>query len=275
MENGFRIDRLYAVDGKVAVVTGGASGIGLVIARALADNGCTVWVIDLKQAAIDAAVAQLGPRGYGLVADVSDSAAIAAAVARADEQSGGIDIVFANAGIGGQGGYGAAADGQNPAGTIDGCPDAEWNLVLDVNLTGVRNTLAAAARVMKARGRGGKIVITSSCAALINVPFVSTAYHATKAAVSHMGRQVAAELAPFGVRVNIISPANFVTGIGDGSMQHDAVKAMFARTSLLGRVADNSEILGVALLLASDASSYMTGIEIPVDGGSLIAGRYG
>ena len=86
---------------------------------------------------------------------------------------------------------------------------------------------------------------------------------------------MALELAPFGIHVNMISPANFVTGIGDGSMQEGNVQDIFARTSLLGRMARLDEVVGVALLFASDASSYLTGLEIPVDGGSLIAGRQG
>lgn len=275
MENGLQIGCLFSVEGKVAAITGGASGIGLTIAQALAVNGATVIIVDLDRGAIDAALVQLGPAASGLVADIADPVAIAAALAEVDARYGGVDIVFANAGIGGGPGFGAAPTGQNEAGTIDGCPDDEWRKVIDVNLTGVRNTLAAAARVMKPRGRGGKIVITSSCAALLNVPFVSTAYHAAKAGASHLGRQVAIELAPFGIHVNMISPANFATGIGGGSMQQGDVQDIFARTSLLGRLGRLDEIVGVALLLASDASSYLTGLEIPVDGGSLIAGRQG
>lgn len=275
MDSILKIERLFSVRDKVAVVTGGASGIGLTIAQALAVNGAAVSVIDRDNAAIGSAVAQLGPMASGLEADIADPASIAAALVEIDRQHGGIDIVFANAGIGGEPGFGAAPEGQNAAGTIDGCPDDEWHSVIEVNLSGVRNTLAAAARVMKARGCGGKIVITSSCAALMNVPFVSTAYHAAKAGASHLGRQVALELAPFGIHVNMISPANFATGIGGGSMRQEHIQDIFARTSLLGRLARPDEIVGVALLLASDASSYLTGLEIPVDGGSLIAGRQG
>ncbi|MBB4860295.1 NAD(P)-dependent dehydrogenase (short-subunit alcohol dehydrogenase family) [Novosphingobium chloroacetimidivorans] len=275
MEDVLKIDKLFSVEGKVAAITGGASGIGLIIAKALVANGARVRLIDLNPSAIDAAVAQLGTQASGVVANVVDRASLDEAFAAIDEECGGIDIVFANAGVGGNPGFGAAPEGQNAAGTIDGGSDAEWKQVLDVNVMGVRNTLASAARAMKRHGRGGKIVITSSCAALMNVPFVSTVYHASKAAVSHMGRQVAIELAPFGIHVNMISPANFVTGIGDGSMQDGNVQNIFARTSLLGRMARLDEVVGVALLFASDASSYLTGLEIPVDGGSLIAGRQG
>lgn len=270
-----RIERLFSVKDKSAVVTGGASGLGLGIARALAANGAKVAIIDINPDTIASAVAELGGEASGVAADITDVRSICRALDEIDAEHGGIEILFANAGIGGEPGFGAAPQGQNPAGTIDGCPDAEWHKVIDVNLNGTRNTLAAAARLMKARRRGGKIVITSSCAALLNVPFVSTAYHAAKAGTSHLGRQLAVELAPHGIRVNIISPANFVTNIGGGSMALDEVKAIFASTSLLNRVAELNEIAGLALFLASDASSYVTGVEIAIDGGSLLAGRHG
>lgn len=270
-----QIEQLFGVKGKSAVVTGGASGLGLGIARALAANGAKVAVIDRNPDAVASTVSELGGEASGVVADITEVQSISRALDEIDAARGGIDILFANAGIGGEPGFGAAPEGQNPAGTIDGCPDAEWRQVIDVNLNGTRNTLAATARLMKARGHGGKIVITSSCAALLNVPFVSTAYHAAKAGTSHLGRQLAVELAPHDIRVNIISPANFVTNIGGGSMQLDSVKALFGGTSLLNRVAELHEIAGLALFLASDASSYVTGVEIPVDGGSLLAGRHG
>ena len=270
-----QIEQLFSVRDKSAVVTGGASGLGLGIARAFAANGAKVTIVDINPDAVAGTVAELGGEASGTVADITDVQSIARALDEIDAARGGIDILFANAGISGEPGFRAALEGENPAGTIDGCPDGEWRKVIEVNLNGTRNTLAAAARLMKARGRGGKIVITSSCAALVNVPFVSTAYHAAKAGTSHLGRQLAVELAAHDIRVNVISPANFVTNIGGGSMQSDDVKALFGATSLLNRVAELDEIAGIALFLASDASSYVTGVEIPIDGGALLAGRHG
>lgn len=141
-----------------------------------------------------------------------------------------------------------------------------------VNLTGARNTFAAAARIMKARGKGGRIIATTSAAAIVNASFVSTAYHASKAGVAHMVRQIASELAPHGILVNAIAPANFMTNIGDGAMQSEAAQAIFARNSLLRRVADTDEIAGIALFLASPASSFVTGTQIRVDGGACVVG---
>lgn len=269
-----KIDELFDVGGRSIVVTGGASGIGLRIARVLAENGARVTIADVNSNALDEALPLLGGEATAERLDVVDRAAVERMFDSIDRRRRGIDAVFVNAGIGGGPGFAIPIGerGVNPGGTIDGSPDAEWNEVIAVNLTGARNTCAAAARVMKARGKGGRIIATSSAAAIVNAPFVSTAYHASKAGVAHMVRQLAIELAPHNILVNAIAPANFVTNIGEGAMQDTAVKAVFARNSLLGRVAETGEICGVALFLASDASSYITGTQIRVDGGACLVG---
>lgn len=267
-----KIHDVFDVCGRSIVVTGGASGIGLCIARVLAENGARVTIADVNSNALDAALALLGGEATAELLDVVDRAAVERMFDAVDRSRSGIDAVFANAGIGGGPGFAnpIGERGVNPRGTIDGSSDAEWNEVIAVNLTGARNTCAAAARVMKTRGKSGRIIVTSSAAAIVNAPFVSTAYHASKAGVVHMVRQLAIELAPHNILVNAIAPANFVTNIGEGAMQDAAVKAVFARNSLLGRVAELEEICGVALFLASDASSYITGTQIGVDGGACL-----
>lgn len=169
-----KIAQVFDVTGRSVVVTGGASGIGLGIARAFAENGARVTIVDVNSTAIDKALPLLGPLAAGDVLDITDRAAVDRVFDAIDGRCGGIDVVFANAGIGGGGGFANPTGGENPQSTLDGCPDAEWDQVISINLTGTRNTLAAAARVMKARQRGGRIVVTSSAAALRNVPFVAT-----------------------------------------------------------------------------------------------------
>ncbi|WP_076858310.1 SDR family NAD(P)-dependent oxidoreductase [Bradyrhizobium mercantei] len=269
-----KIHDLFDVGGRSIVVTGGASGIGLAIARALAENGARVTIADVNSNALEKALPLLGDDAAAERLDVVDRGAVERVFDAIDHHRNGIDVVFVNAGIGGGPGF-AAPNGErgvNHEGTIDGSADAEWNDVIAINLTGARNTCAAAARVMKARGKGGRIIATSSAAAILNAPFVSTAYHASKAGMAHMIRQLAIELAPHNILVNAIAPANFVTNIGDGAMQNPAVKALFARNSLLGRVAETEEICGVALFLASAASSYITGTQVRVDGGACLIG---
>jgi NAD(P)-dependent dehydrogenase (short-subunit alcohol dehydrogenase family) len=264
---------IFNLEGRAAVVVGGASGIGLGIARALIDNGARVTIADVDEAATERALTELGSSARGDRLDVTDRAAADRLFDVVDAEYGGIDILFANAGIGGGGGCRfPQPGGENPDGVIDKSPDGEWEEVIAVNLTGMRNVCAAGARVMKARGRGGRIVLTSSVAAIRTVPFVSTAYHAAKAGVSHLGRMLALELAPHSIMVNIVSPANFHTNIGDGAMADPAVQAVFARSSLLQRLAQPDEIAGLALLLASDASAFITGVEIPIDGGACLVG---
>lgn len=269
------IQQLFDVTGRSAIVTGGASGLGLGIARALAENGAHVTIADIDQAAIDKALPQLGPDAKGEVLDVTARADVDRVFDAIDAARDGIDVVFVNAGIAGGPGFGDPDTGEVvPIGTIDGSPDTEWDQVIGINLTGTRNTLAAAARVMKARGRGGRLIVTSSIAAIANVPFVSSAYHASKAGVAHLARQAAVELAPYGILVNSIAPANFVTNIADGAMHSEPVQALFARGSLLKRTATVDEIAGMALFLSSDASSYVTGVELPIDGGTCLSGPY-
>jgi NAD(P)-dependent dehydrogenase (short-subunit alcohol dehydrogenase family) len=267
-----KLHDLFDVTGRSIVVTGGASGIGFAIAQALAENGARVTIADVNSVALERTLPLVGSDAAAEWLDVTDRAAVERAFDTIDRSWQGIDVVFVNAGIGGGPGFAQEAGQENPAGTIDGSPDSEWDQVVAINLTGARNTFAAAARLMKARGkRGGRIIATSSAAAIVNASFVSTAYHASKAGVAHMVRQLAIELAPHGILFNAIAPANFVTNIGDGSMRNTAVKALFARNSLR-RIADTEEIVGVALFLASNASSYVTGTQIRVDGGACVIG---
>jgi NAD(P)-dependent dehydrogenase (short-subunit alcohol dehydrogenase family) len=180
---------------------------------------------------------------------------------------GGVDVVFANAGIAAEPGF-AAEGGQR----IDTVAHETWQRVLGVNLHGVFFTLQSAAAVMK-RQRSGRIVVTSSIAGLRPEPVVCYGYVTSKAAVLNLVRQAALELAPYGVHVNAICPGPFKgTRIGGGATldpDPDAERG-WAATVPLGRMAEPDELKGLALLLASPASSFVTGAAFVVDGGSTL-----
>jgi NAD(P)-dependent dehydrogenase (short-subunit alcohol dehydrogenase family) len=140
---------------------------------------------------------------------------------------------------------------------------------LDINLIGIVNSVQAAVRTMKRQGRGS-IVMTASIAGLQAEPFVSYAYAVAKAAVIQFMRQCALELAPHGIRVNAIAPGFIKTAIAGGRLHDRTVEAALVRKIPLGRLGASREVQGVALLLASDAGAYLTGIVVPVDGGVLL-----
>jgi NAD(P)-dependent dehydrogenase (short-subunit alcohol dehydrogenase family) len=241
---------LFDLTDKAAVVTGAASGLGLAIAEALADNGARVGLLDRDAASLEAVTRQFEQAGrevLPLVIDVADTQ--------------GLDICFANAGMSAGPGY------ATEAGQMANVKIAEWQRVLDVNLTGIFATLQAASIPMKAQ-RSGRIVVTASVAGLKAEKPVGYAYAATKAAVINLVRQASRELAPHNVLVNAIAPGPFFTNIAGGRLHRDPeVVKMFADAVPLCRIAQPEEIQGLALLLASGASSFITGTVIPIDGG--------
>ncbi|MEX0409018.1 SDR family NAD(P)-dependent oxidoreductase [Aquibium sp. LZ166] len=253
----------FSLKGKVALVTGAASGLGLAISEALAEAGAHVVLTDMDGAALDRVcpgVAKAGGRAETLVLDVSDRAAVRAAVDEVAARHGSLDVMVANAGVSAGPGY------LTETGQINAVDDAQWDRVLGINLTGVFASVQAAAKHMK-RQRGGRIVAVASVAGLKSEVMCGYAYTATKAAVVNLVRQAAMELAPYGVMVNGIAPGPFRTNIAGGRIRQPEVEAQFASMVPLGRIADPEEIKGLALLLSSPASSFMTGATIPVDGG--------
>ena len=181
---------------------------------------------------------------------------------------GGIDIVFANAGIDPGAGFWNPGGFRNPEGQIDALDPARWDRTIAINLTGVFNTIREGVRCMKAAGKGGSIIATSSNAAIVNEPIVGIAYMPAKAGVAHLVRHAALELAEYGIRVNAIAPGPFVTNIGGGWLKKDPVaRAAWDALVPVGRVAETYQIKPLALFLASDASSYMTGSHVLIDGG--------
>lgn len=255
---------LFDLAGRTVVVTGAASGLGLAIAEAMLQAGARTVMTDVDADALATAHARLHathPLAELAVLDVTAPGAVDALIDDVVARHGALDCVFANAGI--SAGRGFMVD----TGRLENLDMANWDRVLRINLDSVLVTVRAAARHMKPRAQG-RIVVTSSIAGLRSEALSGYAYVASKAAVNNLVRQAAMELAPFNVLVNAIAPGPFATGINGGRLRlPESVERM--RTYIpLGRVADPREIQGLALLLASPASSYMTGAIIPVDGGA-------
>jgi NAD(P)-dependent dehydrogenase (short-subunit alcohol dehydrogenase family) len=275
------LEELFDIRGQVAIVTGGASGLGYAFASILAETGASVVIADWNGDRLGAACDSLGklaadagqvrpghggpPAISGRVLDVSDEAAVGAFVDNIVATHGKIDIVFANAGI---------ARGRPPltaAGTLDVFDMADYHALVEVNLHGVVHTARAAARHMK-RQRSGSIVVTASTAGLRNDPFTPYSYAIAKAGVVNFVKQAAHDLARWNVRVNAIAPGPFKTSLGGGGPMPPEAEARWNSVIPLGRMGDPGEIRGLALLLASPAASFMTGGVYPVDGGALLQG---
>jgi NAD(P)-dependent dehydrogenase (short-subunit alcohol dehydrogenase family) len=276
------VDDVFDVKDQVALVTGGASGLGYAFASILADAGARVVIADWNADALGKAVGSLAdsataasdppPEGRsgpplvsGQTLDVTDAAAVHACVDRIVADHGRIDIVFANAGV---------ARGRPPLfpeGWLDDMTMTDYNALIDVNLHGVVYTVQAAAKHMK-RQRSGSIVTTASTAGLRNDPYTPYSYAIAKAGVINFTRQAAHDLARWGVRVNAIAPGPFKTNLGGGSATSADADALWRAVVPLGRMGNPSEIRGLALLLASKAGSFMTGGVYPIDGGALLQG---
>ena len=268
----------FAIAGRSAIVTGAASGLGLAYAEAMAEAGAKVTLTDVDIEGAEREAERLRGLGYDARADtldVIDRDATRAVVDAHVAAFGGLDIAFANAGIDPGAGFWNPAGHRNREGQIDTLDPARWDRTIAINLTGVFNTIREAARVMKASGKGGSIIATSSNAAIVNEAIVGIPYMPAKAGVAHLVRHAALELAEYHIRVNAIAPGPFVTNIGGGWLKKDPVarKAWDAQVPL-GSVAETFQIKPLALYLASDASSYMTGSHVLIDGGMAL-GKFG
>jgi NAD(P)-dependent dehydrogenase (short-subunit alcohol dehydrogenase family) len=236
---------------KVALVTGGASGIGAASARAFADEGAAVVVIDLEAPSGEA----LGPGVTFVVGDVTDPSACERAIA----VHGRVDVMFANAGI--------SADA-----SVLEIEMEEWQRVLDVNLTGAFLAARAGFRAMVSGGDGGAIVLTSSPHALRG-DAGNAHYAASKAGLLAVTRAMAVEGAAEGVRVNAVLPGAIDTPMVrtyiEDQADPGAARDLFAAASPMNRLGRSDEIASAVLFLASDAASFVTGVSLAVDGGLL------
>ena len=265
----------FSLEGKSAFVTGGASGLGLAYAEAMAEGGARVTISDVDLDNAQEQAERLTAEGHDVRAgqlDVSDDAAVKKAFDAHEAEFGALDIVFANAGVGIGEGYIGFDGSRSETGQIDTFPADYWRQTMAINLDGMFYTIRHAVRLMKKHGRKGSIIATSSNASSITCPIVATPYMPSKAGVAHLVRQLARELAPFGIRVNAIAPGSVVTNIGGGVLKDPAVREVWDKGVPLGRMGETEQFKPLALYLASDASDYMTGSEIVLDGGVTLQG---
>jgi len=268
-----KISNLFNVEGYGVIVTGGASGIGLGYAEALASNGAKVTILDIHDQRVENETRRLRDAGLdvrGKVVDVADHKALDAAVDEAAGLYGRLDVMFANAGIdpgvGFIGGWAGTERPRVPQGALENYTDERWNRVIDVNMNGIFATVRAAVRHMKPR-ESGRIIITTSLAATRIEPAIGAAYMAAKAGIAHFMRNAALELAACNITVNAIAPGYIITNIGDGHALNPVEQKAVARTIPMHRVGWPSDMHGLALFLASPCSAYITGQQIIVDGG--------
>lgn len=252
----------FDLGSRTALVTGGFSGLGLHFAEVLAGQGAKVALvgrrIDLGRARADEIGASIGRPGdvRAYQADVTDAVSVAGAFAAATADLGVPTIVVNNAGTVAR------------TASVD-VRDEDWNAVVDVNLSGVFRVAQAAARSMLKAGTPGSIINIASIVGLRVRPQVA-AYAATKAAVVQLTKALALEWAEHGIRVNAIAPGYFETEINRDLLRSPVGQAIVSRVPQR-RVGQLAELDGPLLLLASDASSYMTGSVIVVDGGHLVS----
>ncbi len=250
--------------GRVAAVTGGASGIGEATARRFHAEGASVVIADIQDDAGRALAAELGERALFVRTDVSREEDVAALVDTAVDRFGQLDVMFNNAGI------------MGALGPIDATRMSDADLTIAVNLRGVICGMKHAARVMKPR-RSGVILSTSSPAGVLGGigPHI---YSAVKAAVIGLSNSVAAELRQHGIRVNTIIPGAVVSPMTAGVVADDATdlagaEEALGRTALMGRPIQPADVAAGALYLASDDAAFVTGVVLPVDAGLTGASR--
>ncbi|MEI3774992.1 SDR family NAD(P)-dependent oxidoreductase [Pectobacterium brasiliense] len=243
---------------KVAVITGAASprGLGFATAKLFAENGAHVVIIDLDETASEKAAASLGDKHLGLKANVSDEQQVHAAIEQIIAKFGRIDILVNNAGI------------TQPIKTLDIKRD-NYDAVLDVSLRGTLLMSQAVIPVMRAQNKGSIVCISSVSAQRGGGIFGGPHYSAAKAGVLGLAKAMAREFGPDNIRVNAITPGLIQTDITAGKLT-DEMKTSILAGIPLNRLGDAIDIAQAALFLASDLSSYSTGITLDVNGGMLI-----
>jgi NAD(P)-dependent dehydrogenase (short-subunit alcohol dehydrogenase family) len=243
------------LEGKIALVTGGTSGIGLATAKRFIAEGAKVVITGRRKEALDAAVEQLGPAATGVQADAGKLADLDRLFAEIKERHGRLDVLFVNAGI-------------FEFATLDQVTEEHFDKNFDINVKGVVFTVQKALPLIP---NGGTIVLNASIVSIKGMPAFGV-YSATKAAVRSFARTWTNELKDRQIRVNVVSPGPIDTPAIDGLAGNDAEQSKVIKGSLvaqvpLGRMGDPDEIAKAVVFLASDDSSYVAGVELFVDGG--------
>ena len=242
------------LQGKIAVITGGTTGIGLASAKRFVAEGAFVYIFGRRKDALDAAVAELGQNARGVQGDISKLEDLDRLFEAVKAEKGSIDVLFANAGLGNLALLGAIT------------PEA-FDQVFDVNVKGTLFTVQKALPLLKS---GSSIILTGSTNGVMGTPAFSV-YSASKAAIRNFARSWAQDLRGTGIRINVLVPGPTATeALIDGFAQTgmgDAIIAGLIQGTPIGRLGDPAETGAVAAFLASDDSSFMTGSEIFVDGG--------
>jgi NAD(P)-dependent dehydrogenase (short-subunit alcohol dehydrogenase family) len=246
---------LFDLTGKVALVTGGSKGLGKAMARGLAEAGADVVISsrheDELRAALDEILKGTGRRGRYVVADLGRREEAARLAKTAVDLTGRVDILINNAGT-------------NKPQAIDAISDEVWDQIVELNLSSVMALTRALVPQMKAR-RWGRIIHISSVMGLLSKE-KRNVYSATKSALLGLARASALDLGGDGITVNCIAPGPFLTEL-PASVLSEEERRVFAERTAVGRWGDPKELVGPALLLASDAGSYITGTTLVVDGG--------
>ena len=247
------LDEVFGLSGKVAIVTGGGRGIGQTVAIGLAKAGAEVVIIARSNAdETIKLIEEAGGKCYFVRADVKKEADVDAALAEIMKKSGHIDVVFNNAGI--------CKHQSTFEATVE-----DWREVIDVNLTGEYIMARAVAKIMVDNNIHGSIINMASMSGTIaNIPQWQCSYNASKAGVMHMTRSLALEWAPYGIRVNSLSPGYIATPMSVDTPQE--LKDAWTPLMPMHRMGKPEELVPAILYLASDASGYTTGSDIIVDG---------